>query len=47
MTIIYTMAIGLVIFIAVLAVTLKAISKGYNYKHEVDPLPEANRNERS
>lgn len=30
----------LVIFIVVLAVTLMAISKGYNYKHEVDPLPE-------
>ncbi|MFD2760061.1 YtzI protein [Lentibacillus juripiscarius] len=30
---------GVVIMLTVMALTLIAISKGYDYKHTVDPLP--------
>ena len=39
MTIIYIMVIGVIIFALILIATLVAISKGYSFKHEVDPLP--------
>ncbi|WP_164670907.1 YtzI protein [Virgibacillus doumboii] len=32
--------IAIAIMLAVLAFTLIAISKGYDYKHSIDPLPE-------
>lgn len=31
---------AIAIMLAVLALTLIAISKGYDYKHSVDPLPQ-------
>ncbi|WP_229683205.1 YtzI protein [Virgibacillus oceani] len=33
-------AIAVVIMLVVLLLTLVSISKGYNYKHTVDPMPE-------
>ncbi|MGY0693624.1 YtzI protein [Virgibacillus sp. FSP13] len=35
-----TIIIGIVIMLIVLVMTLFSISKGYAYKHTVDPLPE-------
>lgn len=35
-----TMIIGIVIILIVLVLTLISISKGYAYKHTIDPLPE-------
>lgn len=31
---------AIAIMLAVLALTLMAISKGYDYKHSIDPLPD-------
>lgn len=43
----YILVISVIVVIVILALSVAAISKGYQYKHSVDPLPKDNHQEPS